>query len=189
MRPQHFAGGLALAALSLLAACSGGGPGIATASGGNGGVTTTSFDAEQAFLDYSHCMRDNGVSDYPDPVQEPGHDGLSLNYDGDHSASSFESADAACHHFVAPIIQQKQQAVRDQLTPERVAGLTAYARCMRDHGIPLADPDPSDGHISFDSSLGFGADIGRRDAPFTDADVACRSQLPAGVADDGTGPP
>ena len=64
-----------------------------------------------------------------------------------------------------------------------------YARCMRDHQIPMLDPDPTDGHISLGHVDGIANDIGRRDPQFQVADTACRSKLPAGVEDDGTGPP
>jgi len=77
----------------------------------------------------------------------------------------------------------------DQLTPERLQGLTNYARCMREHQIPMLDPDPSDGHLSLGNVPGIANTVGRQDPEFQSADAACRSQLPAGVADDGSGPP
>jgi hypothetical protein len=160
---------------------------VATAGGAAAGATATTIGGDQAFLDYARCMRANGASDFPDPVQRPGHTGLSLEVNP--SAPQYHAADQVCHHFIAAIIEQKSQHVRDSMTPQLLAGLTAYARCMRDRGIPLADPDPTDGHISFDASLPFGQAIGRHAPVFQQADAACRSQLPAGVTDDGTGPP
>ena len=61
---------------------------------------------------------------------------------------------------------------------------------MREQQIPLLDPDPNDGHISFGTVPGVpDTGIGRHDPQFQAADSACRSNLPADAPDDGTGPP
>ena len=82
-----------------------------------------------------------------------------------------------------------ERNAHDQLTPTRLQGLTNYARCLRDHQIPMLDPDPNDGHLSLGNVPGISNRVGRSDPEFQSADAACRSQLPAGVPDDGTGPP
>jgi hypothetical protein len=183
-----------LASLTALvvAACGGAGThGIATATGGNAApAPTTTVNGDDAFIAYARCMRANGVADFPDPVQLPGHDGLSLVYDGDHDAPAYHSANDACQHLIQSIVDMKTRNARDALTPERLQGLVAYARCMRDQQIPLLDPDPKDGHISFGTVAGIpDTGISRKDPQFAAADAACRSQLPPGVSDDGTGPP
>jgi hypothetical protein len=122
-------------------------------------------------------------------VQRPGHNGLSLEYDGDTGSPVFETADAACRHIIQTIADAKQRNAHDQLTPERLLGLTNYARCMREHQVPMLDPDPTDGHLSLGDVPGISDTVGRTDPAFAAADAACRSQLPAGVPDDGTGPP
>jgi hypothetical protein len=160
--------------------------------GGNaaGATTTTTISGDQAFLDYAKCMRDHGVSDFADPVQRPGHNGLSLFYSGDTGAPVFKTADTACRHLIQSVIDVKSRNAHDALTPERLQGLIAYARCMRDHQIPMLDPDPTDGHISLGTVLGVPDNgITRKDPVFAAADAACKSLLPAGVSDDGTGPP
>jgi hypothetical protein len=91
---------------------------------------------------------------------------------------------------VQPVIDAKRNAVTSSLTPEKLQALIAYSRCMRDHQIPLLDPDPTDGHISFGTVAGLSEpDLGRRDPRFAQADAACRNVLPTGTPDDGTGPP
>ena len=183
--------GLALLGATVTGACSGGSShGIATAGSSPGGGPSTTVNGDQAFIDYSHCMRDHGVADYPDPTAAAGHDGLSLHYDGDQSNSVFQEANATCQHLIQAVIDQKRQNVHDQLTPEKLQALIAYARCMRMHQIPLLDPDPNDGHISFGNVPGVAdTGIGRHDRQFQAADSVCRSNLPADVPDDGTGPP
>jgi hypothetical protein len=84
----------------------------------------------------------------------------------------------------------KRNAVAASMTPEKLQALIAYSRCMRAHQIPLLDPDPTDGHISFGSVPGINElALGRRDPLFAQADAACRSLLPPNTPDDGTGPP
>jgi hypothetical protein len=185
-------GGLAVALSVVAAACGSGSSshGVATAANAPNGTTTSTESGDQAFIDYAHCMRDHGIADYPDPVQRPGHSGLSLEYNGDPGTARFQSADAACKHFIQSIIDLKERAAHNQITPERLQGLIAYSRCMRDHQIPLLDPDPVDGHISFGTVAGIPDNgIGRQDPRFQTADAACAPLLPAGVTDDGTGPP
>jgi hypothetical protein len=189
--PRTIAAGVLLAAGALAAGCSGGaGRHIATATGVPAGATATTVNGDQAFIDYAHCMRDHGVADFPDPVQRPGHSGLSLQFPGDSGSPTFRVGDDACRHLIQSIIDMKTRNARGALTAERLQGLIAYARCMRVHQIPLLDPDPSDGHISLGPVPGVpDHGVSRDDARFHTADAACRSQLPADVPDDGSGPP
>lgn len=171
--------GVAAAGL-ILAGCAG---------GTNGASRAATVDGDQAFVDYARCMRDNGVAGFPDPVQRPGHDGLSLDNGNTAGDPAYPTADAACKHFLEAIDSIKAAGAHSALTPERLDGLIAYARCMRDHQVPMLDPDPTDGHISLGNVPGITNDVGRGDPQFRSADSACRSKLPAGVEDDGTGPP
>jgi hypothetical protein len=137
-------------------------------------------------------MREHGIADFPDPTQRPGHDGLSLEFppDFDQSSGPDKAANDACQHFIQPVIDMKTRNVEAQLTPAKLQALLAYSRCMRDHQIPVLDPDPADGHIEFGSVPGLpDPPGGRRDPLFAAADGACKSLLPAGTPDDGTGPP
>lgn len=153
-----------------------------TSSGG-----TQDYDA--LMVQYAHCMRAHGVEDYPDPVQQPGHSGLSLQYGGNTTAAPYQAADDACKHFIAPLVALKQDAAHDAVSATKLQALTAYARCMRGRRIPMLDPDPNDGHISLGRVPDTDDSIGRSSPQFHAADTACRSQLPAGTNDDGTGPP
>jgi hypothetical protein len=189
---RHSRAWLASFTAVVVAGCGGAGThGIATATGGNAAAaTTTTISGDDAFIAYARCMRANGEADFPDPVQLPGHDGLSLVFNGDHDAPAYRAANEACQHLIQSIVDMKSRNSHDALTPERLQGLVAYARCMRDHQIPLLDPDPTDGHISLGTVAGIpDTGISRSGPQFGAADAACRSQLPPGVSDDGTGPP
>jgi hypothetical protein len=133
--------GLLLAAGVAMAGCGGGGSdktsGVASLGGAGGATSTTragaSSDLTQAALAYGRCMRQHGI-DLPDPqiegdriVQRP----------PDHQVKTpkFAAARQACRKYLPaggpppspPSAQQRQQAL-------------AFARCMRQHGIDLADP-------------------------------------------------
>jgi len=152
-------------------------------------TASAATNLDQSFIDYAHCMRDHGV-DFPDPVHRPGHDGLSLQFNGSSNSPEFVAGNDACQQFLQPVIDMKRNAVAASMTPDKLQALIAYSSCMRDHQIPLADPDPTDGHISFGSVPGINEPaLGRRDPLFAQADNACRGLLPPNTADDGTGPP
>jgi hypothetical protein len=53
-------------------------------------------------------MRDHGVADFPDPVQRPGHNGLSLQYSGDNQSPTYQTGDAACRHFIQAIVDTRR---------------------------------------------------------------------------------
>jgi hypothetical protein len=170
------------------AACSGGRTHTVATAGGTP-TSSSGTDADNAFIAYAHCMRDHGV-DFPDPVHIPGHAGLSLQFGSSSDSPEFKSANDACEHFLQAVIDMKRNAVAASMTPEKLQALIAYSRCMRDHQIPLLDPDPTDGHISFGDVPGLSEpSSGRRDPLFTRADSSCRSLLPPNTPDDGTGPP
>jgi hypothetical protein len=176
-----------------VAGCSGGSHsgGVPSAISGGAGAhspTTllTSAAADQAVIDYVHCIRSHGV-EIEDPTHRAGHQGLSLSLP-DGGTPGFAAADLACQHILAPVIAMKG-AGRGAPSPTTMNALIAYTRCMRAHDIPVLDPAPADGHISLGNVPGIDNHVGRRDPQFQTADAACRHFLPASVPDDGTGPP
>ncbi len=176
----------------LLAGCGGATHHSGVATAGGRVTPTAAADYDALFVQFAHCMRAHGIADFPDPVHRAGHSGLSLSFPDDvnPTAGPGKAANTACQPIIQPVIDMKMSHVADDLTPARLQGLTRYSRCMRAHQIPLLDPDPRDGHISFGQVSGLtDPPRGRRDPLFTAADTACRSVLPAGVSDDGTGPP
>jgi hypothetical protein len=149
---------IATAAVALLAAACSGSP---SSSGGspNAGESTASTSA----VAYSHCIRSNGVPNYPDPDSSgvlPKASAQELGV----SSSQLQAAQRACQHLLpnnggtlnASSLRQceltgdcPQTLVRQALTE----GLK-FARCMRSHGVPNW-PDPttdSEGRPYFDLS-------------------------------------
>lgn len=142
----------------------------------NSSSSTSSSD--QAVLDFAKCMRDNGV-DFPDP--KTGADGR-LQIDMQQGQSQLQSpqeqeAFSACRSKLgnfANIGSGQQQQLQD-------AALD-YAKCMREHGYNMADPD-------FSQAMGSGGGPGAGGGPFGNVDQsdptyvsandACKDKLSA----------
>ena len=149
------------------------------------GQQLTQAQSDRDMVNFARCMRAHGVA-MPDPVHIPGHSGLSLEFTATPGPQT-RAANAACQHFIGPIIQAKQAGAAAAMSPARLAKLTDYARCMRAHDIPMLDPT-SFGALNLGNPPGVSSDFGRYSPQFRTADTACRHLLPAGVHDDGTGP-
>lgn len=135
-------------------------------------------------------MRRHGVH-MSDPYRRSGHSGLTL--DLPEKTPSTIRAYGSCQHLIASVIAMKeagmrarQSALSYQQRRAQQLGLLHYARCMRQHGIPMLDPD-ANGNLNLGNVPGT-ASVGRYSALFRRADHSCRGQLPAGVSDNGTGP-
>lgn len=157
-RPSRRRGLIASAMLSLVvvaAACaeSSAGPGVA----GEGSTSASpsaspSGDLRDAQLAYAQCMRDHGITDFPDP--QPG-GGIALQgepgSDLDPDSPQFQDADEACNSLLPPPSGEEEEEAREEML--------AYAECMREHGFPdFPDPQPGEGinldageHPEFDS--------------------------------------
>lgn len=118
---------IAIAALALLVAACGGG-------GGSGGSSNTGGSTNSQALAYSHCMRSQGLRNFPDPdshgvLPKVGPDQLGV------SDSQFRAADSACAHLLQPTQAQTRQLM---------SAMRNFAHCMRSHGVQNW-PDPTTG--------------------------------------------
>lgn len=93
----------------------------------------------------SRCMRANGVSGFPDPIDGPGGESLPVTANADGSLT------AEGRTFTGPALQSAEHACKAYLPPsgpppqpsaEQVRRALAIARCMRAHGVP-SFPDPT----------------------------------------------
>lgn len=130
-------------AVLVLSACSGGG------SGNDDEASATEASAEKQLLDYVTCLRGQGL-DVPDP-QVDADGNLKLNPDqlfpgGDGQQPSQAEIDAFSEKY------QAAQKVCGSPPQGAVGGtdhnqtgfqdaLVAFARCMREKGVDIADPD------------------------------------------------
>jgi hypothetical protein len=174
-------GGVVLAAVLALAACGGesGSPEVASLGGGStqGGTTTeaSSEDPQEVVLAYTKCMRAEGI-DLPDPDFSNGPRGgfrIQLGPGGvDPDDPKFRAAREKCEPILATL--------RQQFDPERQEefqeAALAFAKCMREHGIDIPDPDFSGGQPGGRGGAGGpfgGAGVDRDDPKFRTAMAAC----------------
>jgi uncharacterized protein (DUF305 family) len=168
-------GALAFALTLALAACGGSGDSNGVASLTNTGQATTNGsdgsdasprERRDAELKFARCMREHGA-DMPDPVNgryefkgKPG------------DQQKVEEAQAACRKYlqdVAPRMSEEQEARM------REAALD-YAKCMRDHGIEMADPQFQEGG---GMTMRMPKGLQDTDPKFKDAQKACEPILRA----------
>ncbi len=129
---------IALASLALLAAC-GGGPSPGSAGSANAGRAAGSpSSASRQALAFSHCVRANGVPDFPDPVSSgeiPKETAQQLGI----SDSRLQAALNACEHLLPDTgnVNDNPAALHRWWSQ-----MLQFARCMHAHGVPDW-PDPS----------------------------------------------
>jgi len=165
-----------LVAAALLGACSGASstPHVATATGSSPTTTSGRATETQVLHAAAQCIRDHGVTNFPDPVIAA--DGT-VQYDAQLLNSLPDSVShpiqAACQaqinaaqQYVDPQGQGQQQA-----TPQELAAEKKFAQCVRQHGYPnFPDPSPTGG---FQATPG-GPTMPAKGSP---AFQACRSYL------------
>jgi hypothetical protein len=167
------------------AACGSGGSGthgVASLTGAGGATTTTTKagkqDPQEAFLAYTRCMRGHGVS-MPDPqVSGTGGGGVAVRVGGDGvdpNSPAFKTADTACRPILEKAVGQGGLKRPSQADQDRAL---KFARCMRDHGVPIPDPDFSGGGVRISANAG-AADGGVKPdgAAFQLAQKACEHFL------------
>ena len=159
-----FSGGLTRA-LAILAAA----PLLVTACVGNpfapkDTAAQQKQDVEQMRLKWAQCMRDHGVD-----VQDSG--GVELQSQDE---QKFQDAMNACKQY-APNGGNGPGKI-DQKTLDQ---LTRFAQCMRDHGIPMQDPQASGGGVKITAG---GADaVDPSSDQFKQAEQACKQYMPSGM--------
>ncbi|MFG3341622.1 hypothetical protein [Glycomyces sp. NPDC048151] len=96
-------------------------------------------------LEYSECMRDNGIADFPDPEEHEGGGGLQLPEGIDPESDAFEAAAEACEQYMPG------PAAEDMVDADAYAALLDYAECMREAGIDqFPDPEEDGLNVRFD---------------------------------------
>lgn len=128
-----------------------------------GPPTSQSFSSFAAdAYKFSSCMRTHGVTNFPDPrvINTPGQQSIRQEATpvARANAPKFKAAQQACQGIMpAPSnISPAQQAAQQHA---RVQDRLAFARCLRDHGVPNF-PDPtSQGHLTLQMITTAGVDL------------------------------
>ncbi|WP_141704175.1 hypothetical protein [Planobispora rosea] len=158
----------ALVPLAILTAC-GQAPEaeVATAGGAassTGPSASPSASAQEDGVKFARCMRENGI-DMPDP--EPG--GERVKITGKVDKNKLDKAHEACREY-AP------EAMRNPVDdPGARDALLAFARCMRENGIDVPDPDFSGDGVGI--KIG-GPELNPHSPEFEKAHKACEKLLP-----------
>ncbi|HYY79712.1 MAG TPA: hypothetical protein VFD04_11080 [Actinomycetes bacterium] len=181
-RRPRLAGLVGALALTLaVAACAGGGDpsgGVASLAGSGHATSTTSpgvRDERQAALDFARCMRQHGV-DMPDPKFDAGggvtQEGPAGGGKGPEDPT-FKAAQQACQHYL------RDGGQPSKTDPQRFQQALKFARCMRQHGVDMPDPNPNGPTVQ----TGNGASNGPKpdDPRFKAAQEACKQYLPGGA--------
>jgi hypothetical protein len=90
---------------------------------------------EDKMRDFAKCMREHGV-DMPDPKPDGGGMAVTLGGDGT-DRTKLDAAQNACKHLMPNGGEMKPPSA------EELDKMRRDAKCMRDHGIDMPDPDPS----------------------------------------------
>jgi hypothetical protein len=136
----------------------GGSPSVSTSAGPAGG------SAEDTLVEFSKCMRANGVPNFPDP-KEGSNGGFDLSVPDGTDPQKVAAAQAKCKQYMPNGGEVKKPDAQG------LAELRKFAKCMRDHGVTKF-PDPSaDGQQTDVTKFG----IDPMSAPFQAAQKACQS--------------
>ncbi|GGK68463.1 hypothetical protein Sme01_13630 [Sphaerisporangium melleum] len=134
-------GPLVLTTALTLAGCGAPAPGagVARASGGEppAASPSASMSRRDAQLRFAQCMREHGVD-----MKDPAPDGPIRIESRKGDQRKVGEAQEACRHFMEAAVGDRMGKI-DQ---RELDGLLKFARCMREHGIPMADPS-ADGRI------------------------------------------
>lgn len=126
-----------LAALVLLAVMVAGCGGAAAGGGNHGNSTSTARDKAVKFAE---CMRNNGVSGFPDP-NASGQltiDSVANDSSTNTNSATFKQAMSTCKDLQPPGF------TGTKVTPSQRTARLAFAQCVRDHGVPdFPDPTPN----------------------------------------------
>jgi hypothetical protein len=155
--PVVLRGPLTVATVAIvLAGCGGGGSNTST----NGAAASAGKPGDPAYA-FARCMRDHGVTDFPDPVvhQSGGHTSVMIRVKAAlASEPSFASAQKACKSILpGPSGANPGQSAAQRQA--QLADMLSFARCMRGQGLNRF-PDPTgQGHLSVQMVVANGIDV------------------------------
>jgi hypothetical protein len=154
--------------------------------GAKAGATKESAQQKRqdAQLAFSQCMRDNGVTGFPDPKFGDGGGG-SMMIDSssgiDPDSDSFKAAQSKCQPALDKVMGDGAESRSPAEQQEMKDQALAYAQCMRDNGVDMPDPTFDDqGHVQMRVGGGPGAPEEINKEKMDKAQEACRGKQPMG---------
>jgi hypothetical protein len=172
LRPLAVAVPAALAACVLLAAC--GGSGTPSASNAAAKEQSDARSAESKFQDFARCLREHGI--HAEALSRPGGGhGIKVGVgSGDGGPAAMEAAEKACARYRPKEAQKGNEP--PQVRVEHEEQTRRFAKCMREHGIPMEAG--ASGGIFFKGQPGTG--LSPESAGFQAAQRTCQKLLPGG---------
>ena len=151
----------AIAGVALLTGCGGGSPTTTTNSASSGAGSSGPKNIASAAYQYAACMRNHGVSNFPDPKVSTSGKGTQVAIMVPRSVGGspqFNTAQNACKGILPqPSKSDLAQQAHDQLV--RKQDLVAFAHCLRSHGVN-GFPDPtSQGQLTLQMVQAAGIDL------------------------------
>jgi hypothetical protein len=151
--PVRALAALTVASLALVASACG-------SSTHNPSGTTALRDPAQAAYQYSACMRNHGVNNFPDPKvssSQPGSTTISIDVPGTLVKSSPQFS--AARHACRGLLPSPQNSGSPAQLHAREQEMLAFARCVRSHGLTNF-PDPtSQGQLTVGMIYAAGVDL------------------------------
>jgi ABC-type glycerol-3-phosphate transport system substrate-binding protein len=127
-----------IAMVALISACGSSAP-AETGSGSSSGGNNSAANAQKA-VKFAVCMRNNGVSEFPDPATSGKFtiDGVANGSSLDPSAPAFKQAINACKDL------EPAGFMGSKRSPQQQEAALKFAQCMRAKGVPdFPDPTPN----------------------------------------------
>ena len=137
-------------------------------------VADENEDPEEAALAWAKCMRKQGV-DVPDPQFDNGRLTIRAGARGRRldniESEKFQKAQEECGE---PFGRAGGPPISDEEREELQEAMLAFAKCMREHGVDMPDPEFSGqgGGVRFRAG-GRGAGVDPNGATFREAEEAC----------------
>jgi hypothetical protein len=126
----------ALALIAVVALISGCGSNAPAGTGSSGGDNTTANDQKAA--KFAECMRNNGVSEFPDPNASGEFAyGIKKGSSLDPSSAVWQQAIGACKDLEPAGFMPKT------LSTQQIEARLKFAQCIRENGVPDF-PDPTE---------------------------------------------
>jgi hypothetical protein len=126
-------------------------------------------DPNSKAVKYAQCMREHGITDFPDPVDGEIRLTVRAGTNLDPNSPEYQAAQQACKSLEPPGLS----AGSGQSADAQAAGVK-FAVCMRENGVPDF-PDPQNGRFLVSG------DIDPNSPAFRSAMNACRDLAPAGM--------
>lgn len=142
--------------------------------------TSAPSDPNDALLKYAKCMREQGI-DMPDPQISDGGQGVvtikgAVTGGNATDQHAMEAANAKCSHFMDGAAGSFTPPSPEEVEKMKEQSL-AFAKCMREHGVDMPDPQfSSEGNVAIGlGGTGEAVAIDPTSKEFQDASKACGS--------------